>query len=215
MTRAIKRWSALFLIWFLVVPQGFASWRLNLNPFRERRQDDVASVQVAVQSVAPFDDYVESLQPHFAMDEKTALSEAVPLTRTQGTAEFAALQASLTARGQDITSTKSRVTDTDATGTKVTSKDTEAKQPGALSDVAGAPADIARTLAAPLPAGETVVDPSLKYAAATALMQRVALMSNYVRDAAVKLQTKPYLVRLLVTVIGRTLHIYRGRSGHS
>ncbi len=199
MTRR-KKWTATFLMTYLLVPSSFASWRVNVNPWRERRQDDVASVQVAVQSVAPFDDYVESLQPHYAMDEKTALSEAVPLTRTQGTAEFSALLASLTARGQDVTSSMSRETDTDKTGTTTTEKRTDSRQPGSLADVAAAPAHVERTLTAPLPAGDTEVDPSMKYAAATALMQRVSLMSNYVRDAAVQMHTKPYLVRLLVTV---------------
>lgn len=195
-----KKWTATLLITCLLVPSSFASWRVNVNPWRERRQDDIASVQVAVQSVAPFDDYVESLQPHYAMDEKLALTEAVPLTRTQGTAEFSALLASLTARGQDVTSSLSRETDTDNKGTTTTDKRTDSKQPGSLTDVAAPPAHVDRTLAAPLPAGDTEVDPSMKYAAATALMQRVSLMSNYVRDAAVRMHTKPYLVRLLVTV---------------
>jgi len=77
MSRQIKQCVASLLIAFLVAPTSFASWRVNVNPWRERRQDDIATVQVAVQSIAPFEDYIDSLQPNFSMTDDKALEDVV------------------------------------------------------------------------------------------------------------------------------------------
>lgn len=195
-----KRFLAIVLMLVLCSP-GYGSWRVNVNPWRERRQDDVASVLVAVQSVAPFEDYVESLQPDFQMNEEKALEAAVAQIRTQDTQESQTLRASLALRLPEITrSTDSTETREDGTTTSK-STTTRSSKPGALSDAATPDALARAVAAAALPSTETSLDPSMKFTAATTLMQRVALLNNYVRDAAVRLRTKPYLVRLLVTVL--------------
>lgn len=201
MARNLNRLIASFLIALLAAPSpAFASWRLNLNPFRERRQDDIATVQVAVQSIAPFEDYIDSLQPHFPKSEKDALDEAVAQTRTQDTEEMTALRLALALRGPEITTNSEKKTTEEDGVVKTTATTTRTSQPGVLSD-ATAPDAVTRTLTATLPEGGVAIEPSIKYAAATALIQRLALLSSYVRDAAVRTHTKPYLVRMLVTVL--------------
>jgi len=196
-----RRLVASLLITALMLPvSSFASWRVNVNPWRERRQDDIAAVQVAVQSVAPFEDYIESLQPHFQMTADEAVNASIAQTRTQGTGEMSVLSAALNLRGPESTTTFDRQTDIDGDTTKTTSKSVESRKPGALSD-ATAPASLLKAVTADLPSTETAIDPSIKYNTAATLLQRLALQSGYVRDAAVRSRTKPYLVRLLVTVL--------------
>jgi len=186
------------------VPHSFAAWRVNVNPWRERRQDDIATVQVAVQSIAPFEDYIDSLQPHFTMTEEKALDEAIAQTRVQDTQEMQAFTAALQVRGPEKTTSSEQTTTNDGSGaaSKTTSTKTQKENPGALSDAA-VPGAVARTLATAtaIDPATTKLEASIRYNAATALIQRVALLSNYVRDAAVRSHTKPYLVRMLVTVL--------------
>jgi hypothetical protein len=52
-----------------------------------------------------------------------------------------------------------------------------------------------------LPGATVDFDQALKFRAAAALLQEVALLNHYVRDAAVAAGTKPYIVRMLVTVL--------------
>jgi len=50
-----------------------------------------------------------------------------------------------------------------------------------------------------LPSSTVDFDQALKFRAAAALLQEVSLLNHYVRDAAVRTGTRPYIVRMLVT----------------
>ncbi|MGZ5442626.1 MAG: hypothetical protein ACXW5U_06245 [Thermoanaerobaculia bacterium] len=169
--------------------------------WRQPKQADVASVHVAVQSVAPFEDYLDALQPRFTLTTEKALSDAIAQTRAQDTATFRAMLATLAVRLPEVTDTLSRTNTNN--GTESTTEETRTRNegPGDLADSV-APSALERTLTAAVPADvETTIDPTLKFRAATALLQEVALLNTYVRDAAVRTGTRPYVVRLLVTVM--------------
>src|SRR5438445_6859074 len=56
------------------------------NQSRFRTQEDVGTVQVGVQSVAPFEDYISSLEPQFELKPQEALDRAIAQTQVEESA---------------------------------------------------------------------------------------------------------------------------------
>jgi hypothetical protein len=166
------------------------TWACSSASLKERTfryQHQAGSVQVAVQSVAPFEEYIDDLQPRFSLSAQDALDQAIPLTRIEEIQELRSLSLNLRAA---------------LTKLKVDAAGTEARQPSDASTIA-LPGSSALPTPAPftLPSYEALkLDPALRYHAAASLFQEVTLLSTYVRDAAVRKDTVPYVARLLVTV---------------
>lgn len=168
-----------------------------------KTQEEAGTVQVAVQSVAPFEDYISTLEPKFNLKPEDALAQALAQTQAEDSQIVRQFMASLQLALPSITHMQSSAVTDDGTKTTTTSSNARSSKPGSLSDMPAAPAAVASPLGAlALPANSNVdFDQSLKYRAATALAQEVSLLSHYVRDAAVQSGTKPYIVRMLVTVL--------------
>lgn len=165
---------------------------------RFERQEDVGSVHVAVQSVAPFEGYINSLQPQFTFNTEQAIAAAIQQTQTEDSQLFRALLASASLSLPQVTESSTKTT-TDGT---VSTKSTETRAPGESSKVTAAAAAPANALGALSLPGNTVgLDQSLKFRAAAALLQEVALLNAYVRDAAISRGARPYVVRMLVTLL--------------
>ncbi|HET8796106.1 MAG TPA: hypothetical protein VFO89_00355, partial [Thermoanaerobaculia bacterium] len=163
-------------------------------------QDSVGKISVGVQSIAPFDDaYVRQISPNFTLTTPDAL-QAISQARIR---ELETLREVLLAARLDLGARGTSVTKATeaATGAETTVKETttETKTPG-TAPATQLPAAIAATLAR-LTDDETVtIDAALRYRTAASLIQEVALLNRYVRDAAIARNTAPYVVRFLVTV---------------
>lgn len=164
---------------------------------RFQKQEDVGAVHVAVQSVAPFEGYINSLQPKFEYDTNAAIAAAIQQTQTEESQLFRALMASLSIAGPQTAFSKTKTID----GETTTAQQSETTTQGDLSKVTAAAAAPANTTAAASLASEKVaLDQSLTFRAAAALLQEVTLLNAYVRDAAISRGARPYVVRMLVTL---------------
>lgn len=171
-------------------------------------QDDIGSVHVAVLSVAPWDKYVEELQPLFKLTAADALNKVVPTTSIIDSKLMNILGA-----GLKVALTTTAVTDTITTvseaGKDTTTKreNKEEKKPGDLSSVSGGTVDTPDRKANDMAgvSGDVHVDSMTKYLAATALFQEVALLNRYIKDAADVYDGDyvPYVVRLQVSLMPR------------
>jgi len=168
---------------------------------RLRTQEDVGTVQVGVQSVSPFEDYISSLEPQFELKPQDAFDRAIAQTQVEDSALVNQFLATLQVALPQITHTKTASSANDGTKTTDTSTDSHSTTPPAAV-TASAPGTVTPLGSVTLPATAVVdVDAALRYRAATALAQEVSLLNHYVRDAAVRTGTKPYIVRLLLTVM--------------
>lgn len=171
------------------------------EPIKLRTQEEVGSVQVAVQSVAPFEDYISSLEPQFELKAQDAFAQAIAQTQTQDTQLVNQFMATLQIALPQITRAKTSTETNDGSATTTTSTIDRSSLPGTIATPSTAPGVSTPTVTATLPPGTVDIDPALRYRAAAALAQEVSLLNRYVRDAAVSTGTKPYIVRLLVTVM--------------
>ena len=165
-------------------------------------QEDAGSAHVAVLSVATFDEYKAALQPTFKLTEDQALASSLATTQVSEDRLLDALQvaAKLSLPTSGTTATKTNST-TDGTTTASTSE-TTSKAPGDVSSITSPTPTVTAT-----PTGKSLVDtalgtdPTLRYWAATALYQEAALLSRYVKDAAVGNNYTPYVVRLQISLM--------------
>lgn len=171
------------------------------DQLRFTSQQDAGAVQISVQSVAPFEEYVDALQPRFSLTSEAALETAIADTQL---AELRTLRSALLALGVSLpTLTVSDVatTTTPPDGDTTTAR-TLTKTRGPSGSPVAPPAETPAGVLTPMDISSRpiAIDPSLRYRAAAALTQEVALLSTYVRDAAVSTNTAPYVVRFLITV---------------
>ncbi len=170
-------------------------------------QQDAATVQVAVLSVAPWEKYRDAMQPAFKMSSDDALAAAIPntLDSEQKILDAFAAKAKIALPGA---SSSDVTTFTSKTGEKPTASesDTTTRSSGDTSKIAfdGSPAGT--TTASSLPSGGALSgalgsDPLTKYLAATAVYQEVQLLNRYVKDAAIREGYVPYVVRLQVGLL--------------
>lgn len=168
-------------------------------PTREfRHQEDAGTVQVAVQSIAPFDeDFVNQLQPELALADEAAAG-AIAQTRIQQLERVREILADIGIGLPQDTNQLTKTLNADGT-TTVTGKDE--KTPPTTSSIPTAPTAGTSSTSAPTQTEtETTTDLSLTYRSVLALKQEIALLNRQVRDAAVSRGTRPYVVRFLVTL---------------
>jgi hypothetical protein len=158
---------------------------------------EAGRVVVGVQSVAAFEDYIDSLQPKFQLTPEVAYQEAIAQTQVREIEEVRELLLKMMVQFPQRPAEAVSGEKDSATGTG--SETRKESSPAAPSPVIRE--DLARALAT-LEAGNRPLntDPALRYRAAAALLQEVALLSSYVKDAAVSADTIPYVVRQLITV---------------
>src|SRR5437016_4672117 len=72
-----------------------------------KTQEEAGTVQVAVQSVAPFEDYISTLEPKFTLKPEDALNQAVAQTQAEDTQIVRQFMASLALALPSITRTQS------------------------------------------------------------------------------------------------------------
>ena len=169
----------------------------DTKPVRFAKQADVGSVHVAVQSVAPFEGYINSLQPQFEYDTNKAIAAAIQQTQTEESQLFRALMASLSVSGPQTALSNTKKTE----GGIRTEEHTETTTQGDLGKVTAPAAAPTNTAAAKSLADEKIgLDQSLTFRAAAALLQEVTLLNAYVRDAAISRGARPYIIRMLVTL---------------
>lgn len=166
------------------------------RPHRVSFQDEAGSTHLAVLSVAPWDKYVEAIQPKFDLTSKEAVDMVVPTTRGFEEKTLDALRVALKlAPPQSFSQTN------DA-GAVV-----DQQKPGDVSAIKDESSPAGDRKAADLPPKQSVleqkieVDPMLRYWAATALYQEVQLLNRYVKDAAIRDGFVPYVVRLQIATL--------------
>lgn len=140
-------------------------------------QDEVGSVHLAVVSLAPWDEYVESLQPRFALTADEALDLVLRVGQLRRRAE--------------VDSAEFRL--------GVLQEKDGAKPPGGSKSGEGRPGRVASELTMRDPRRDAMTD----YWAATALYQEVQLLNRYVLDAAIPKGYVPFVVRLQLTLLPR------------
>jgi hypothetical protein len=175
------------------------SCRTGLPVKRFRNHEDAGSIAVSIQSIAPFDEqYIEQLQPKVEMP-----ADAAAITQTQ-IRQIQQLRQALVEAGFGLPS--STVSETKTTTNKkdaqpVEFSTTETKTPPDLEKLPSGPASDAKVPDVIALANTTLaLDTALSLRAKAALQQEIALLNRYVRDAAVTRGTRPYVVRLLVTL---------------
>ena len=175
--------------------QGCLSLRRPMKRFST--QEEAGSVQVAIQSIARFDDvYIDALQPHFDVSSKDAL-DAIAQTQVSEVQRLRALVAEISVSGAKKETTQERVTEKG----EVTKDTLTEKRTSPAIDTTAAPGPATFT-ATPFTVSDQSIqlDPALQRRAAAAYLQEIALLNRYVQDAAVRSATFPMVVRLLVTV---------------
>lgn len=163
-------------------------------------QNEAGSVLVGVQSVAPFEAYVDALQPRFVLDSESALTTAISTSQIQELRQLRSLALRIALNLPTRTTTSSTEIESAGEGTTNSQTRSDSQSSGAVPTVE-IPEAITELIERLEGEPDTVsTDTSLRYRTAAALLQEVALLSNYVRDAAVSSDTAPYVVRLLLTV---------------
>jgi hypothetical protein len=167
-----------------IAPLGCRSTSLKEVTFSD--QPSAGSVHVAAQSIAPFDEYIDSLQPRFDLSSAQALDQAIPLVALREVQELRSLVANLKAAFPRL---------------KANEEGKYSAAPGETTDLTAPPgATLPDQTPLALPGFDKLqMDPTLRFHAAASLFQEVSLLSSYVRDAAVSKGQVPYVVRLLIT----------------
>jgi hypothetical protein len=203
-----SRAAAAFLLMTATMLQGCTRADRPEPPLRVRWADEAATVTVAPLSVTRWEDVVQDLQPQFKMDSDRALQEAIPLTQIMDE-RFSDIWA-MSGRASLPLTTGERVTtiETDADGVETrTVEDTRTRRTGQIPDAPAQLTGPAAAVAALTAATPMQQDPMLRYLAATALQQEVALLNRYVRDAVRWPGSQAFVVRMQVSVMpnGRNL----------
>lgn len=167
-----------------------------------RSQEDAGRIMVGTQTVAPFEDYIDALQPRFHLTTEDALAQAIPQTQTVRMTDLRSLLIALQLAFPTKAKTETEQTTTEGDTTSQSSH-TELSSTSPSVPAATVPEAVESSLQAvtALDSAGLQTDAMLRYRAATALYQEIALLSSYVRDAAVTNDTVPYIVRQLVTVL--------------
>lgn len=176
--------------------------RPNFNPVPARDQAEAGSSHVAVLSVADWEDYVQALQPTFQLTPDQARAQAAASTRALQEGFLDAMRLGLSVRTPQSTDSRTRTTTRDATGNRTSTETrTEQDSPADLTEISTG-TGLTTDLEAEIPDLPTApgIDPILQHSAATALYQEVQLLNRYVHDAAKRTGTKPYVVRLQLSV---------------
>lgn len=177
---------------------------------RVSHQNEAGTIHVGVQSTAAFDEYVSLLQPSFSLTSEQALAKAIPIVQSLefrqavAVSVAAALSLSQTTGSTTVVDNASRSKAIDS-ASEVSSFEksrasTETKTPGAV-DIPELAARIEGLLDKVSRQDSSLAfEPTAQYQAAASLLQQVAILNSYVKEAAVSRDTIPFVVRLLVSV---------------
>ncbi|HTU12230.1 MAG TPA: hypothetical protein VMG08_15170 [Allosphingosinicella sp.] len=198
-------WPAALMAILLQACAGHPTYERGL---RVKYADEAGSVSISPTAVTAWDDVAGDLQPSFKMDSATAFNNAIPNTQSLDERLSDLLSANLqvglpTRNVTRITNqdTNSTTGDIDTVVDNTTTRQSGAR-PGAVTLAPGT----AATLAA-LGATNLGDDPILRYLAATALQQEVALLNRYVRDRIRWPGAQAFVVQLQLSVMpnGRSM----------
>jgi hypothetical protein len=171
-----------------------------------KKQHKAASIHLAVTLVSPWEDYVSSLQPKFEIDAGGALERVIPTTMLLEERVMDSL--GLTGKvglPQTFKTDKNIISVKNGVETSEREK-TQERKPGQRPETSGAGAtpSIKDSDLRGLPEGSEKSlseEPMLEYTAAAALFQEVQMLNRYVKDAALRYEFMPYIVRMQVGVM--------------
>ena len=167
----------------LVLIAGCPSAKRKLfEPHRVCSLSEAGSAHVSVTFVAPWEDYLDELQPNFTMDAAEALKEVLPSTLSLDQKLLDVLQGQLAVSTQKLP------------GGAPTPQPVPTLPSTALGGTAAG-------LATPAAAFTPGTDPMLQHWAALALFQEVKLLNRYVQNAALRYDNVPYIVRMQVSLM--------------
>ncbi|MBI4798118.1 MAG: hypothetical protein HY794_05170 [Desulfarculus sp.] len=165
-------------------------------------QHEAGDSHVAVLSIAPWEDYVQRLQPQFEISGKTALEQVLPLSARLEEKVVAGLSAQITPPALPEVTKSGGITKKISEEGKVSTEDKSeyTQKPAAQytpsNQLAGKEAANLKA-----PEGALNVDPMLRHLAATALYQEVQVLNSYLHNATIGQDYQPYLVRLQVSLM--------------
>jgi hypothetical protein len=170
-------------------------------PHTVQFEEDAGSTHVAVLSVAPWDDYVSSLQPAFSITPDDALQQAAATTKDLEDKFVSSLGVALKLAPPTSSFSSSQTTGSAESTTRTRAAGDVSK----VADATGPTTPAASSLgpAASVLTTPTVIEPMLRYSLATALFQEVNLLNRYVKDAAKRKRFDPYVVRMQITLLPR------------
>lgn len=190
-------WLVLPVVWALC-------WLTPGCPKEVTYQHEAGSTSVTVLAVAPWDDVRESLEPKFEMDAQKALQEAIPTSANIQNMLYWGLGAKARVAMPTVTEyLKETETVKDGEKSSETTRTREEKagevatapQGSVLSDREGLGQNAKASDGSGLQ-----TDPLLRYMAATALLQEVRLLNQYLKYAPIAKDYQPYLVRLQINL---------------
>lgn len=166
------------------------------------RQSEAASTHIAVIAVAPWQDYVDDIQPKFDLSAEEAFKLAVPTTASfqSKLAQAFAVRLALglpTASTSDVQKTVQNADGT-TSKTRESTKTTKSGESQKIQD---------RQLEAPEAAAAKAIDdvladdPILKYNSASDLYQEVKILNRNLKDAIIRQNYSPFFLRMKVAVI--------------
>lgn len=184
---------------------------ISVRPHLAAAFEEAGSVHIAVLNSAPLARISTQLQPKFAINEEKALEEVIPNTQVFMDRVLDVVERSLRVTTPQTTKTETETYHSETGQDPTTKVDrTESQQPGAVPGAAPIPGG-ARTAAA-IPAGavaalgERTIDPFSRYRAATALLQEIRLLNQYVVAHHIPDDVSAQIVRLQVSVLPFARH---------
>lgn len=158
---------------------------ISVKPHYAASFEQAGSVHIAVLNSAPLARVSTQLQPKFTINEEKALEEVIPNTQAFTDRVLDVAERSLRLTLPQTTRSKTEVyhSETGLEPSTVVDR-TESEQPGAIPGPAPVPGGARSAAAIPTSPvatlGERSVDPFSRYRAATALLQEIRLLNQYV-----------------------------------
>ena len=189
-----------------------------MKPKEVNSRDEAGAVLLSVNSVAPWDQVADAMQPNFTLKSgDAALAQVIPATAKIQEQVLSAFGLSLglglpqsfseslakkVTEVKETTQTTGKTSTTSSTSTTTDStEETDTEKPGAAPTPAtGTPAG-GEFPAGEVPAGDLGLDPLLKYQAAKSLYQAVQLMNREIQFAAVRQGYVPFMVRMQLAAL--------------
>ncbi|SMF33785.1 hypothetical protein [Desulfovibrio gilichinskyi] len=180
--------------------------RYQKTAYDKHYQHKIASTHASVLTVIPWDEIKDELQPDFKMDSAKAFDLAIPTTFAEDKLILKAISAYLKA---GLTGALSSTTATSLKGSEVADSFSESKTKSFTQpDISGLNINHNEAGLMSTPENKelesTIINPRLRYSAATALYQEVKLLNKYVKYAAKRDGYTPYLVRMQVSLNPKT-----------
>lgn len=183
------------------------------SPAKPKSRAEAAGVLISVNSVAPWSQVANALQPNFTITGDSALAQVAPTTarineqvlRAFGmTAGIGLPQLSR----QATSKTTSQGSPQTGITTTIDNSATSTTQPGSIPQPpTGAPAGTEPLERQPDISGNIDIDPLLKYQAALSLYQAVTLMNQQVQSVVSNKCYTPYLVQMKIAVMPYRQHL--------